>query len=84
MIIDKTYEFLKASNAELLYNAKIEKVVLGFFFTAVKLSSGFCGMAKTEIVNNCCNSNKSKRSFGDFSPGKIQGQRVIDLFEKAE
>lgn len=84
MIIDKTYEFLKASNAELLYNSKIEKVVLGFFFTAVKLSSGFCGMAKTEIVNNCCNSNKSKRSFGDFSPGKIQGQKVIDLFEKAE
>jgi uncharacterized protein len=83
MIINETYNFIKSSNAELFRNATIEKVVVGIFFTAVKLSSGFSGIAKTEVESNCCNSHKQKRNFGDFTPGKIQGQKVIDLFEQA-
>jgi len=84
MIINETYQFIKSEHAEIFRSTTIEKVVIGIYFTAVKLSSGFAGMAKTEVDSHCCNSYKHKRSFGDFSPGKIQGQKILDLFEVAE
>jgi uncharacterized protein len=84
MIIQETYDLLKYSYADIFKNTTIEKVVIGIYFTAVKLSSGFAGVAKTEIDRHCCNSYKHKRNFGDFSPGKIHGQKIIDLFEQAE
>ncbi|MGD0710602.1 MAG: DUF364 domain-containing protein [Bacteroidales bacterium] len=84
MIINETYDFIKSANAEMFRNTTIERVVIGIHFTAVKLSSGFAGVAKTEIEDNCCYSSKSKRNFGAFTPGKIHGQKILDLFEKAE
>ena len=84
MIVQETYDFLKNNYTEIFRNTTIERVVVGVYFTAVKLSSGFAGMGKTEIDSHCCNSYKHKRNFGDFSPGKINGQKIIDLFEKAE
>jgi uncharacterized protein (DUF4213/DUF364 family) len=84
MIIQETYDLLKNRYADVFKNTTIEKVVIGIYFTAVKLSSGFAGMAKTEIDRHCCNSYKHKRNYGEFSPGKISGQRILDLFEKAE
>jgi uncharacterized protein (DUF4213/DUF364 family) len=84
MIINETYNFIRSTNADLFRNTTIERVVVGIYFTAVKLSSGSAGMAKTEIDNHCGNSFKHKRNFGAFSPGKIQGQKIIDLFEQAE
>jgi uncharacterized protein len=84
MIIQETYDLLQYSYADIFKNTTIEKVVIGIYFTAVKLSSGFAGMAKTETDRHCCNSYKHKRQFGDFSPGKINGQKILDLFEHAE
>ena len=84
MIINETYNFIRSANDDLFRNTTIDRVVIGIYFTAVKLSSGFAGMAKTEIDFRCCNSYKHKRNFGDFSPGKIQGQKITDIFEKAE
>lgn len=84
MIIKETYQFIRNSNAELFHDTTIEKVVIGVHFTAVKLSSGFAGTAKTEISHNCCHSGKHKRNFGAFTPGNIQGQKIFDLFEYCE
>jgi uncharacterized protein len=84
MIIKETYDFLKSENAELFSKTTIEKLVIGIYFTAVKLSSGFSGIAKTEIDRHCCNSYKHKRDFEEFSPGKISGQKILDLFELSE
>lgn len=84
MIIQETYEYLKSNYPDTITNTIIEKAVLGLHFSAVKLSGGFAGMAKTEISHHCCNSFKHNRNFGDFSPGKITGQTVVKLFEHAE
>jgi uncharacterized protein (DUF4213/DUF364 family) len=81
MIIDETYNFIKSANAELFQNITIERVMIGIHFTAVKLSSGYSGVATTDININCKHSIKSKRNFGAFSPGKIHGQNLLDLFE---
>jgi uncharacterized protein (DUF4213/DUF364 family) len=84
MIIDKTYNFIKSAATDMFSKTTLEKVMIGVHFTAVKLSSGFAGVAKTEVEGNCSNSAKHKRNFGDFTPGKIHGQKILDLFEKAE
>jgi len=81
MIFNETYNYIRSAHAELFHNTTIEKVVIGIHFTAVQLSGGLVGIAKTEVDSNCCNSSKSKRNFGAFSPGKIQGQKILDLFE---
>ena len=80
MILDETYKLLKSRHADLLNNLVISRVSVGVFLTAVQLSDGNCGVASTnvETLSNCY---KKERDFEAFSPSKITGQNVIDLFE---
>jgi hypothetical protein len=59
---------------------EISDVRLGVHLTAVKLSDDSFGIAGTlpDIQFHCI---KENRDFGDFTPSKIKGQRVIDLLE---
>lgn len=82
MILNETYNFIKSANADMFSNTTLERVMIGVHFTAVKLSSGFAGVAKTEVKGNCSSSAKHKRNFGAFTPGKIHGQKITDLFEQ--
>ncbi|NTW33889.1 MAG: DUF4213 domain-containing protein, partial [Bacteroidetes bacterium] len=49
MIIQETYDLLKLKYGDSFKSTSIEKVVVGILYTAVKLSTGYCGIAKTEI-----------------------------------
>ena len=80
MILQETYDLLQTKYRKHFENVAIEKVQIGLFLTAVKLSNGYCGVASSDLDTtiNCC--HKQKRDFGNFTPGNISGQKVLDLF----
>lgn len=79
MIIEQTYKLLKTKYSEIIDNLVIEDVRVGSFVTAVKLSDGSVGTASTlEEQNPFC--SKDNRDFGSFTPLKIKGRKVTDLF----
>jgi len=80
MILDQTYELVKEFYKDRFQDLYISDVRVGVYLTAVLLSDGSCGAAST-IIDSHSNCYKNKRDFGNFSPGKIKGQKVIDLFE---
>jgi len=80
MILDKTYDLIKTKYKDQIENLIISDIRVGVFLTAIRLSDGSCGVASTDIdTNPPC--SKNNRDFGDFTPTKIIGQRVIDLLE---
>jgi uncharacterized protein (DUF4213/DUF364 family) len=84
MIIEETYNLLKLQYSDRFKSTFIEKVIVGVLFTAVRLSNGYCGVAKTDTGKNICFSNYRKKDLGDFSPGKITEQKINDLFDYTE
>ena len=80
MIIEKTYNLLKTKYKHQIENLTITDVRVGLFLTVVRLSDNSCGIASTCADNHpvCV---KEKRDFSDFSPLKIRGQKVCDLFD---
>src|ERR1700726_4665238 len=61
----------------------IERVVIGLFFTGVKLSNGTAGTSATPIKSIpeavCCPSSAMAMPF----PGKLAGRRAADLAREA-
>jgi len=61
----------------------VERVVIGLFFTGVKLGSGATGTAATPIRSIpeavCCPSSALTMPF----PGKLRGRRAMDLLKEA-
>jgi uncharacterized protein (DUF4213/DUF364 family) len=84
MILEETYSLLQTKYRNYFEKITIETVRIGIFLTAVKLSNGYCGVASSDFDTtiNCC--HKKKRDFGDFTPGNINGQKVLDLFNLSE
>ena len=80
MILDQTYYFLKTRYKSQIQNLKITDVRIGLFISAVQLSDGSCGVASSDVGGqpHCA---KKNRDFGDFTPLKIKGQKVMELFE---
>ena len=80
MILDETYGLLKKRYKTQLEKLTISDVCLGVHLTAVKLSDESYGVASTmaDVRVHC---NKEDRDFGDFTPSKIRGQKVMDLFD---
>jgi len=80
MIIEETYQFLKSHYQSNLETLTIEAVRVGLYLTAVKLSDGSFGVASTvEDEPKVC--SKAERYFEEFSPGKISGRKISNLFE---
>jgi len=80
MILDETLELIKSRYGHRLDLVTIEKLVAGIYFTAIKLSSGYSGLAYTvPDSDDSCATNRN-RGFGDFTPGNFTGQKVTDLF----
>lgn len=84
MVLQETYDLIHTKYLEHVENVTIEKVQVGIFLTAVKLSNGYCGVASSDLDTtiNCC--HKQNRDFGNFTPGNINGQTVLDLFNYNE
>ncbi len=79
MILNETLDFFKEKHETLLKATTISRANIGLFFTAVQLSSGYCGLASTDMnLVNCCPQDR-KKEFDAFSPGKISGQTLFDL-----
>jgi uncharacterized protein len=80
MILDETIEIIKDKYGSRFETITIEKLVAGIYFTAVKLSNGFSGLAYTNLdpVNSCYHNRE--KGFGDFTPGNFAGRRVASLF----
>jgi len=83
-MVDKTLEVIKSKYGKHFDTVKIEKFVAGIYFTAVKLTSGYCGLAYSNInALDCCTDNR-KKGFADFTPGNFKGQKVVDLINSTD
>jgi uncharacterized protein (DUF4213/DUF364 family) len=80
MILEKTYELLQTKYKNQIENLTIADVRIGVLLSAVLLSDGSCGVSST-FIDAIAHCEKKSRDFGDFSPLKIKGQKVIGLFE---
>jgi uncharacterized protein (DUF4213/DUF364 family) len=80
MILEKTYDLIKTKYKNQFENLTVSDVRVGVFLSSILLSDGSCGVASTSVDTHthCC---KKNRDFGAFSPSKIIGQKVVDLFE---
>lgn len=80
MIIDQTYRLLKSEYGKMIEDLTISDVRVGQFLTAVRLSDGSIGTASSlEDDHPFC--TKADRDFGEFTPLKIKGRKISDLFE---
>jgi len=80
MILDETLGVIKARYGIRFNTFSIEKLVAGIYFTAVKLSNGYSGMAYTVPDSDDCYTKNRNRGFGAFTPGNFKGQKIADLF----
>lgn len=80
MILEQTLQLLKDTHGSKLDSLTIADVRIGIAMTAVRLSDDSVGTSST-YVNSQQHCIKHKRDYGDFSPLKIKGQKVTDLFE---
>ncbi|HLP72877.1 MAG TPA: DUF364 domain-containing protein [Bacteroidales bacterium] len=79
MILDRTYELLRTTYRKDLESLAIADVRVGLFMTAVQLSDGSFGIASSlEDQHPFC--SKEDRDFGEFTPLKIKGRKIMDLF----
>jgi len=80
MIIDDTYSIIKSKYGRRFNKVTIEQLVVGIYFTAVKLSNGYSGLACTNLDSlEGCAHNRTK-GFGEFTPGNFKGRNIADLF----
>jgi uncharacterized protein (DUF4213/DUF364 family) len=80
MILEETYTLLRTKYKDQIENLTISDVRIGVLLSSVLLSDGSCGVSSTVLDTNSHCDRKS-RDFGDFSPLKIKGQKVINLIE---
>jgi uncharacterized protein (DUF4213/DUF364 family) len=80
MIIEQTYRLLNEKYKSKVQDLIISDIRIGLFLTAVRLSDDSYGTSATltDEVPHCA---KNKRDFGDFTPLKIRGKKVSELFE---
>ena len=80
MIIGQAYNILRTRYKVIFDELTISEVRIGKFLTAVRLSDGSTGIASSlEDDHPFC--SKSERDFSEFTPAKIRGHKVRELFE---
>lgn len=79
MIVQETLQYLHDSHGGMLAGERIENLVVGVFFTAVQLSSGTCGLARSELAGERCCAAGHTRNLGEFSPGRLKGRTILDI-----
>ncbi len=80
MILEQTYDLLKSRYKNRLDNLLVSDIRIGIYLTAVRLSDGSIGTAATLTGDHPFCKMKS-RDFGDLSPLKISGQKVVNILE---
>jgi uncharacterized protein (DUF4213/DUF364 family) len=80
MIVERTYELLNTKYGIDFGKLYIVDVRVGQFLTAVKLSDGSIGTASS-LADDHPFCTKADRDFGEFTPYKIKGRSIKQLFE---
>jgi uncharacterized protein len=80
LIFEQTYNLLKSRYKKGFEELVVSDVRIGLYLTAVRLSDKSTGTSAT-LADNVPYCSKSNRDFGDYTPLKIKGQKVIDLLE---
>lgn len=80
MILEDTYDLLKSRYKKQIGKLTISDARIGIYLTAVRLSDNSYGTSST-IPDDQPFCLKSNRDFGDFTPLKIRGKKVLDIFE---
>ena len=82
-ILGETIEVIREILGRELGDLTVERVVVGLFFTGVKLNNGVAGACATPIKTIpeavCCPSSAMSMPF----PGKLRGRPAFDLAEEA-
>jgi uncharacterized protein (DUF4213/DUF364 family) len=82
-ILDETIAMIGTILGSELEEITVERVVVGLFFTGIKLSNGTAGASATPIKSIreavCCPSSAMAMPF----PGKLAGRRAADLAREA-
>jgi uncharacterized protein (DUF4213/DUF364 family) len=81
MIIDAVYQYIEKKYQGDFGNLHITDVRIGVFLCAIKLSNGFVGVASVIHSDEIHQVEKKDRDFGDFTPLKIIGKKISDLFK---
>ncbi len=81
MIIRETLQHLRDAHGDILASERIERLVVGVCFTAVQLSGGACGIARSELAEEMAGGAARPRNLGAFSPGRLRGQPILDILE---
>lgn len=83
-IVSETVEDIRRIMGSDVNAVTVERVVIGLFFTGVKLSSGTAGTAATPLRGIpeavCCPTSAMAMPF----PGKLRGRPAIDLLPEVE
>lgn len=82
MIIQESINFILKQKKYDIENYTIDRVFIGALFTAVQLSSGYCGLAKTEFSGSIHHGKRNLNSI--FEPGKYTGSNLIQLLSTNE
>lgn len=80
MIIDQTCTLLRTRYKDEIEQLTIADIRIGAYLTAVRLSNDTYGTAST-LEENHPFCSKADRDFGDFTPLKIRGKKVMELFD---
>lgn len=80
MIIDQTCTLLRTRYKDEIEPLTIADIRIGAYLTAVRLSNDTYGTAST-LEENHPFCSKADRDFGDFTPLKIRGKKVMELFD---
>ncbi len=84
MIIEETFKIIKAKYGQRYDSVTIEQIVAGIYFTAVKLSSGYGGLAYADLNSPECCTHSRDKGFAEFTPGNFKGRKIADLFKLSE
>lgn len=82
MILQESIEFLLQQDGHRFENYTIDRVFIGALFTAVQLSSGYCGLAKTEHTGTLHHGQRNTQT--PFEPGSYAGSNLIKLLRAKE
>lgn len=81
MFIDEVYKYIEEEYQGDFGNLHIVEVRIGLFLCAIKLSNDFVGVAGVIRGDEIHQIEKKDRDFGVFTPLKIAGKKISDLFK---
>lgn len=81
MVLDETVRLVEELHGKGLDSLRIERIIIGLFFTGVKLSDGSAGVVYTPTAEIHSNSGKEPMAIEKPAPRTLKGMPVRDVLE---